>query len=628
MDFTHAASSSSTTPAVVPSPFKSLSFSPIPAFSKYEFRPAARESAKNNWVTWLDQDKSGNYDPNGCQSPQPPAPKRRRSTSEDKPHVSQHKKAKISSWQQGRYIGLSYPVAFKFITLRGRAQLKAIGRASDNWPEYQSETNSGEQNSFWSSSADTTATAQSCDLSGPYNLRNRLIGTCGVEQHGNGISSIEEITLGHPAARGCKACFDLRFPCDLLLEGSKYPCRACVEDGEECELILQPAQKRACEGCRRRRIVCSYREEGDHSLPCLKCAESDEKCIAGPKSGRTRTGPSLDQALSQQPKTVPLSWPKFVSCMQSRRNKKRCSLKNKHQAISCNQCHESGIDCTSEPLPPLAADGTPGVHKHNLQQTQVKDQNTKGQKTQSAREKPPGERNSNAVIAKTKFITTQLTHPVTFNYMPSDGNSPLLCHWCDDMMYGLLGLGAVRVEVIDHQDDQGYTEVKGGHAAQGHLPSRMCGSCTLERLMIAACSAHDMQPLPGMDAATFDLGSIADYMMPGTAASAPFAWCSVCPSPAFYGCRQKTAPAEDESEADRVLLGEVDGCGLRLCGSCALKLADEHDGILERLIDRLKLDAGNAEFALRADAEFLLPRGELFRRIALDLVRKRNEINK
>ena len=58
--------------------------------------------------------------------------------------------------------------------------------------------------------------------------------------------ALEELTLGHPEARGCKGCFELGQRCPLLDEGSRYPCDICVEDGCDCELVLQPAKKRGC----------------------------------------------------------------------------------------------------------------------------------------------------------------------------------------------------------------------------------------------------------------------------------------------------------------------------------------------------------------------------------------------
>ena len=60
------------------------------------------------------------------------------------------------------------------------------------------------------------------------------------------LRDLDEITLGHPEARGCKGCFELRQRCPLLDEGSRYPCDMCVQDGYDCELVTEPLRKRAC----------------------------------------------------------------------------------------------------------------------------------------------------------------------------------------------------------------------------------------------------------------------------------------------------------------------------------------------------------------------------------------------
>ena len=103
--------------------------------------------------------------------------------------------------------------------------------------------------------------------------------------------------------------------------------------------------------------------------------------------------------------------------------------------------------------------------------------------------------------------------------MSEQDGDPIPCHWCDDPIYGLLGLGEVEVEVevMDNGDGQGFTEVVDGHTAAGYAPSRMCGFCTLDRLRITACKLHDMEPIEGMDPAKFDYGSTTDL---------DDAWCS------------------------------------------------------------------------------------------------------
>lgn len=125
--------------------------------------------------------------------------------------------------------------------------------------------------------------------------------------------------------------------------------------------------------------------------------------------------------------------------------------------------------------------------------------------------------------------------------------------------------------------------------------------------MIAACGAHEIEPLQEADGGEGD--GWMEFLMPERAQEAPFEWCSVCPSPALFGCckRQPDGHAHEEEG-----LGGV-GCGLRLCESCAVVLVYECEGCLEGLAGR----AGEGEegWGVRADAEFLVGRGELLRRV-------------
>lgn len=193
------------------------------------------------------------------------------------------------------------------------------------------------------------------------------------------------------------------------------------------------------------------------------------------------------------------------------------------------------------------------------------------------------------------------------------------CHWCDDTVYGLLGLGEVEVEVVDNGDGQGYTEVLDGHVAAGYPLSRMCGFCTLDRLKITACKTHEIEPIEGIDPETFDPNSALEYMTPDAASSAPFDWCSICPAAALFACCK---PMEDMGyQADEIAKGEETGCGLKLCEPCAVALVNDHGGALPQLLGKLmleksKLTKENRGFVLRADADFLHPDGELLRRMA------------
>lgn len=599
--------------------------------SKYDLRASARYPSKPAPTTWVDQDRSGDYDPDGPVVLQPsPFNKRRPSSSlyEDQSTEGTIKKPKTNSWQWGRYTGLCFPITFKLSSTKGRDVLMNYGSSLNNWPGVCSDSSDSELNGFWSAAADSSVTSQntSSDSSAPYYLRKRWVsvsdrdgdsGGCGVDQLG-------QISLGHPAARGCKACLEIGISCTLLQEGSSYPCDTCVQDAIECELVIQPSQKRPCESCRRRRIVCSYREEGDHTLPCSQCTASSLKCVAGPRTGRTRTGPSLDQDPSELLKLLLGSRRRFLSCTECRRSKKKCSLLRKNEDLPCKSCCQQGSSCTFEPLG-LTNNKTNKIDKvpeSDDTRMQMHGPRAGGQKTpdQISEDqpvyKPP--------IAKIKTITTRFTHPIRFNYRSSDKTEPPICHWCNDSLYGLLGLAETRVEVIDYQDGQGYIEIGGGHTATGHLPSRMCDSCTLHRFMVAACRRHEMVPIPGTDAEEFDFSCVKNYLVAGKASSVapppPFEWCSVCPSPAFYACR-KPVHVDRLGDMAAALLGNEPGCGLLLCERCTVTMACDHDGRLDGLLDGLRTRAngedGNGNVVLRADADFLHPAGELLRRVGM-----------
>lgn len=126
--------------------------------------------------------------------------------------------------------------------------------------------------------------------------------------------------------------------------------------------------------------------------------------------------------------------------------------------------------------------------------------------------------------------------------------------------------------------------------------------------MIAACGAHEIEQLEGADMGEGE--GWMEYLMPGRAEEAPFEWCSVCPSPAGFGCRKRQ---QDGHEKEEEALGGI-GCGLRLCESCAVVLVNECEGSLERLVKRVGED-GEEGLGVRADAEFLLKEGELLRRV-------------
>ena len=579
--------------------------------SKYDFRLGPRDPDKTAPTSWLDQDATGTYNPASKQDPwlKPPIPsssklKRSRLQQPFKYGEYPAKRPKAFTWQQGRYEGKRLIITFTFTSNQSIASLKAYGKSLDNWPRYTFILVDDEADWKLPRNSREPVPGNKNFLPETYDLRDRSDISACYQEIGNDDTSVENVTLGHPAARGCKACFELGQPCPLLGEGTRYPCLICREDDIECELIIEPPVKGRCTACAKRKVVCSFLDDERARGPCEPCKDSCLKCVAGPKNGRTRVGPSLDAGYATEgQKELNRS---FVSCFQCRTAKKWCSLQSKRHDIPCNRCCHSGISCTFDPVDRHNIDSRSTRLRSPAVSTSINDVALSFPTTKS----PEAPRSA------TKTIVTKLAHPVIFNYQPADHESTP-CHWCEDLVYGLLGLGEVQVEVLDHNDGQGYFEVKDGHTAKGYPPSRMCDICTLQRIMVAACRRHELEPIEGVDPKDFDFGIVTDYMMPGRASSAPFQWCSVCPSPAFYRCYKKMDLCLIEEEVNEGFWGG-NGCGLLLCDYCALNLVDRHDGNLEALIDWMKAERADDRFALRADVEFLQSGGEILRRMNID----------
>ena len=570
--------------------------------SKYDFRPAPRESLISV-TTWVDQDQSGDYDPSGKQLSHVRVPRKRTERiARDEDDAEITKKPKHNTWQRGRLQGKSCYVALKLHSERGKERLKELSELyPDNRHNYHSSDAdiSDQSTNFWSQSWESPAIDGTLHSIEPYHLRKNYdsLFAAPTRKFG-GHCSVGDVTLGHPAARGCKACLELHIRCSLLQEGATYPCAICVDDLIDCELILQPLQKRPCETCQYRRIACSYRQaEADHSLPCQQCADSLRNCCAGPASGRVRIGPSLDQevhegrlvnnqAIQGGTKDLTLRRP-FVTCTQCRRDKKWCTLSGKSQDIPCRRCRDAKRNCTFEA---------------------VSKKTTATSRSQPKKSSSP-EPATTEGVGVTRVITTSLAHPITFNHIPpEDGSAP--CHWCEDLAYGIVGLEEVRVEVIDFGDHQGYTEIEGGHVGKGKDPSRMCMDCTMERLLITSCKPHEIQRLEDMETEDFDYDAAFEYLLPGRAATVPFKWCSICPRVAFFACcKPQMGIADDEEDLG---MTEGTGCGLHLCEECAVALMTEHDGFLEGHIEMLQ--KSDADFIVRADVDFLHQDGELLTR--------------
>ncbi|KAI4154604.1 MAG: hypothetical protein LQ340_001569 [Diploschistes diacapsis] len=258
--------------------------------SKYSLRPLV-EHHPGSFEAWYDMDDSGSFDPCRPISSLLTGTRKRPKTDCDTifdPKERSRKKRRVLNLSYGRWTDESAPVTLHLskdtlYSLKGQSILAALSTSPENWPAHVNELIAPEEN----------FTELSLSAIQPSKLRDRA----GLAPHASSQGEVlppEEIALGHPAARGCKACFEIRLPCNLIEdENERWPCAHCREENEECELLLEPSQKRTCERCRKRRIMCSFRTSEDHMGACEQCREKGLKCVAGPASGRTKGVSSL-----------------------------------------------------------------------------------------------------------------------------------------------------------------------------------------------------------------------------------------------------------------------------------------------------------------------------------------------
>lgn len=514
----------------------------------YEFREGVRMSGKLAPTAWLDQDRSGDYKPES---------------------------AKIRK-----------PRARRVKRLQRDCSLESISERGPHYKNANDEQRSGNK----PSKSDATSGKHGRSLNDESGHRLRKKGE-GAHQHKDEASnSFNEISPDDPAARGCKSCLAYGLPCSLLQEGSRYPCDFCIADEEDCELIVEPLLKQPCLNCKKRRIPCSFKIKPDQGGPCNSCLESSTRCVAGPLSRRSTIGAPLDRGTAG-----PLSHRSMVGSPMDRKTAGLPRVVPRQQ----NQV-PSRVRRTPRRLQFRSI--TPSFYRHRSHKTQAiecasfKDYDHVISYKDVPRFAPTG------VI---QSIVTRFAHPITFNYEPPTPLEHISCHWCNDLWYGLVGLEPVEVEVIDYRNGGGYTEIENGHTCAGELPSRMCTTCTLARLTIAACTSHEVEPIPGVNPDAFTAASFRHYLVRGMTEFARFDWCCICKTPASFHCLKPQEP-------DVLCSDPRDGCGLLLCDRCAYFLMGRYGGVLERLIDGLKLQHG--ESVLRADAEFLHPKGELLQR--------------
>ena len=330
---------------------------------------------------------------------------------------------------------------------------------------------------------------------------------------------------------------------------------------------------RGCEQCFQLRERCSLLDD-EFAYPCRNCVEQGETCkriLPVNSTHEEGTRRSKVKTRSQTASGVP-------KCDNCRTFKRKCSGRKGSQQHSCPQCLLARTECSFElPLTPTKTSARPKAG-HSLAVV------------------------SPAVsgpIAFSKTIDTYWAHPIAFCHSPTES---LPCHFCQDHRYGLFGLGKKTVDLIAYPNTAKFEELGNGHRADNCEPTRMCGSCVLDKYQISSCVHGTISPICH-ETLLEGLGSIS------TEDTVQFLFhescqlpqvlvpeCSICLSAGFFACSHAQSMKKfDETE------GRESGCGLVLCNDCSTAWSMTHS--LAHIAKKVEREGR----ILRADVEFLLP---------------------
>ncbi|KAI7133453.1 hypothetical protein KC352_g30889, partial [Hortaea werneckii] len=288
---------------------------------------------------------------------------------------------------------------------------------------------------------------------------------------------------------------------------------------------------------------------------------------------------------------------------------KGCSLASSAAAEDCTECKRTGHKCLSEKAGQVSA----APHQQS-----IKTRTAAAPRKRRAVGKPaeddaaikhqkngPMGDPRHASSGTTKTIVSRFSHPIQFN--AEDATGSMSCSFCEHTSFQIIGLEAKEYDVIEWRDGRGYDEIGGGHREDGVEPTRVCTACTMRRLLIIMCESHKMRLIPGLSPEKMDVEGAISSLFSG-ALRQQDRWCSVCPTLASYEC-------EAASSVD--LLGhECQGCGLSLCETCMLNLADKHKGDLQQMLNVLKDEPSDERpLGLRADWSLLKQDGLLMRHV-------------
>jgi len=421
---------------------------------------------------------------------------------------------------------------------------------------------------------------------------------------------------GRPEARGCKHCRSEGQNCTMI-EGSAYPCERCEDDEIDCVPCMPPKVRARCRQCMEDGNDDYYIEQDPSQLKCDHCTQHEYTCEPVPPRGYKVLRASYEEVMYSENR-------KHVQCTSCRIDKKRCSLKKKTDKPPCKSCKKAGTGCTfcdtpkfvkAKKTPKSKLDvydvSKPGSDFFSPEDLEDMDCSEDDALPREATPEIEMEDDAGNKGPLTK-IKTSYSHPIQFGTEGRD------CSFCEMQTFGFFGHFEREVHVIAWYSGLGFTETGGGWAEERGA-TMMCETCTATRLQIVLCPSHELQNIV-LDGSAPNPDFLTDELISTEPASLDMRaqlqrWCSLCYSPAAYGC-STTQPSVANDE-------ELVGCGLRLCHKCASKLRDEHIWNLPEMAKQMDVigekvseedaAAGNMDGKVRADAGFLRNDGLLMR---------------
>ena len=111
----------------------------------------------------------------------------------------------------------------------------------------------------------------------------------------------------------------------------------------------------------------------------------------------------------------------------------------------------------------------------------------------------------------------------------------------------------------------------------------MCADCTNRRLQVLACPGHQFERVTDVAVDHDELAhELAEAEIGGADVQYQLQrWCSICFSPALYGCCTVQPNVVGQEVA------EITGCHLRLCFACEMTLRERHEGDLDQMVTEM-----------------------------------------